>query len=285
MTGLTINLGYLDSLPESLKKPTAPHSQTVPSNSQVSLVDTDGSHNATADPSQEHLNSPANLSMRPPSSRLSSVSWTSARVSPIYATSASDKNANFVEEPESISLQENIQSPKRNLSSSSALESRGDGQHLVQRYDVAAPERSISVAHQPHALARQLYSDLVPSSPPRALSVSGNRHQIGSARWRDTEARLGLGNPSTADNDLGHIDPKTLLARFMDEDPLDIERIGEIIYLFLVLFYLFLVFLALATAGVGVLGGFWLILSLLLALMEIRAKSSLVIDMVKIRRQ
>lgn len=268
MAGLTISLGYRDSLSESSKKPTAPHSQAVPSNSQVSHVDIDGSHNATADPSQEHLDSPANLSMRPPSSRLSNISWTTARVSPIYATSASDQNANFVEEPEStIPLQENIQSPNRNLSSSSALESRGEGQHLVQRYDVAAPERPIIVAHQPHALAGQLYSDLVPSSPPRALSVSGNR--------RDTEARLGLGNSPITDNDLGHIDPK----------PLDIERIDGIMCSYLILFYLFLLFLALATAGVGVLGGFWLILSSFLALMEIRATSSLVIDMVRIRRQ
>jgi hypothetical protein len=269
MTGLIISLGYRDTLSESLKKPTAPHSQTVPSNSQVSHADIDWSHNATADPSQEHFNSPANLSTRPPISRLSNVSWTTAHVSPIHATSASDQNANFVEEPESIPV----------------LESRGDDRHRVQQYDVATPERPISVAHQLHTLAGQLYSDLAPSSPPRILSVSGNRPQIGSARWRDTEARLGLGNSLTTNKDLAHIDPETLLARFMHEEPLDIRRIEEIMCMYFILFYLFLVFLALATAGVGALGSFWLITSLLLALMNIRTACSLIIDMVKIRRQ
>jgi hypothetical protein len=269
MTGLTISLGYRDSLSESLKKPTAPHSQTVPNNSQVSLVDIDGSHYATADPSQEHLNSPANLSMRPPSSRLSTVSWTTAHVSPTYAASISDQNTIFVEEPESIPI----------------LESRGDDQHRVQWRGVVTPERPISVAHQLHALAGRLDSDIAPLSPPRVLSVSGNRCQIGRARWRDTEARLGFGNSSTTDNDLAHIDPEKLLAKFMHEEPLDVGRIEGIMCMYFILFYLFLVFLALATAGVGVLGGYWLILSVFLASMEIRVTSSLVIDMVKIRRQ
>jgi hypothetical protein len=66
-----------------------------------------------------------------------------------------------------------------------------------------------------------------------------------------------LGNSSTTDNDLAHIDPETLLARFMHEEPLDIGRIEEIMCMYFILFYLFLVFLALATSGVGVLGRFW----------------------------
>lgn len=176
-------------------------------------------------------------------------SWHTAYSSPVLPDAELNLEGRLSEEPDSVSMDEIMQHPQRTYSS--AFESQVDDDAFSRRHGGTAPERSIGRTQQLRALAGQLHSDIAVPSSSSGHSILGSSDRVGSPRWRDTEARVGVDPIPKATATLPQVDPRSLLARFMREEPLDIREIEVMISFYLLLTYILMPILALSNAGVG----------------------------------